>query len=428
MRSRWFPVYRLIAGGLAPLAYRRLSGKDPQWRHRQPERRGQVAESGGELWLHAASVGELNAAEGLLRHWLANDPECRIVVSTLTATAAGEVANRFAGQPRLRHLFAPLDAAGCVGRWLDHTRPRALVLVETEIWPVLLDQCRRRGIPVAIVNGRISASAFRRYQYFAGLFSHALAGIAPILCQSQADRQRFRALGVPPAALAVTGNLKFDRQASDTQLPARWQTWKNRPAWVAGSTHEGEEAMLARAHRRLLERFPEALLVIVPRHPERAHRALESLQRAGLLAAIVGDGADHGIEKLQAVVVGRMGVLAGLYSVAAACFVGGSLIEGIGGHNLMEPALAGKPVLTGPFTGDQQQAADGLTDAGALTRVDSDEAVGQALTRLLDDRELARRQGARARDFAQRQRGALALTLERLEPLFSRARARSAGG
>lgn len=418
MRSWWFPVYRVVGSALAPVARRRLTraaAGDPALVARQAERRGHVPNARDELWVHAASVGELNAAEPLIRR-LVDRHGARIVISTMTHTAAARAGERFTGSARVRHVFAPLDTPACVGRWLDHTRPRRLLLVETEIWPVLLEACRRREIPVAMVNARVSRRALGRYRRFAGLFEDALSAVDPVLCQSDADLERLAALGVSRERLAVTGNLKFDLAAPERpseRVRAWTQSWGDRRVWIAGSTHAGEEAIVGRAHARVLEGRPDALVIVVPRHPERAGEARAELQRVGLETCAIDDLKEK--PDAQAVVVDRMGVLAELYGCAAAVFVAGSLAPGIGGHNLMEAALAGRPVITGPHLDDQRDAARILSAAGVLDRAATDEALAEAVTRWLDEADEAERIGDQARRTAQAQRGAVAATIERLE-------------
>ena len=385
----------------------------------------------GELWIHAASVGELNAAEPLLRALAGG--QRRIVLTTLTHTAAEQARRRFANCDGVRHLFAPLDTAASVSRWLDNTRPSALVLIETEIWPIMLNHCRRRSIPVAMVNARISGRAMRRYHRFAGLFSHALTDVDPVLCQDEASSRRFETLGVGGNRMAVTGNLKFDvdAPAAPTDELLSWQQlWSGRPAWVAASTHSGEECIIANAHRRLLEEQPDALLLVVPRHPERGLEAVNTCKEAGLEVCRIDDwpgrvnkgdkpnDTTHAA-RVQAIIIDRMGVLGALYQLADACMVCGSLIEGIGGHNLIEPALAGKPILTGIHTADQQAAADGLEAANGLVRVDSEAALADRLAQILRQPELARKLAANASSFVTSQRGALDRTLKALEPWLS---------
>ncbi|MFU8877194.1 MAG: 3-deoxy-D-manno-octulosonic acid transferase [Wenzhouxiangellaceae bacterium] len=426
MSSFWLPVYRLAASALAPLALQRLATPAG----RRGERRGDVPEGSGELWLHAASVGEFNAVAGLLERLLDNRPGLHIVVSTTTQTAAQAFEHRFGNQSgaegRIRHVFAPLDTTAAVRRWLKRTAPSALVLVETEIWPVMLDQCRRRSIPVAIVNARLSERAMRRYRCFAGLFRQALAEVDPVLCQDDESRERFEELGIAHDRVAVTGNLKFDlaSPADPTDEVLSWQRlWSGRPVWVAASTHAGEERIVADAHRRLLREHADALLLVVPRHPERGEAAFDELKQAGLTACMVrdwpdraacGDGGRPG--RIQAIVVDRMGVLTGLYRLVDACMVCGSLVEGIGGHNLIEPALTGKPILTGIHTAEQQAAADGLEAAHGLVRVQSAIDLAERLAKIFEDPEFARQLAENASAFVESQRGALHRTIEVLEP------------
>ena len=371
-----------------------------------------MPDAGGELWVHAASVGELNAAEPLLRA-LVDAQQRRVVITTLTHTGAAEAHRRFARCDAVRHLFAPLDTSASVSRWLDHTRPRALVLVETEVWPVMLEACRRRSIPVAMVNARISRRAMLRYRRFAGLFRHALAGVEPVLCQDEASRERFEALGVDADRTRVTGNLKFDVDslAAPGAEALAWQRrWSGRPAWVAGSTHAAEEFIVAGAHSRLLQAHPGALLLVVPRHPERGSEAFDACRQAGLTACMVQDWPGRAVQesgRIHAIVVDRVGVLRDLYQLVDACMVCGSLVAGIGGHNLIEPALAGKPILTGMHTADQQAAADGLEAANGLVRVDSEAALADRLSKIFTQPDHARQLATNASAFASSQRGAL---------------------
>lgn len=430
MASPWFRVYRLATGALAPFAARRLARAArgaPDLLARQPERRGFVPDDGGELWIHAASVGELTAAEPLLRALLADRQHTgrRIVLTTLTHTAAEQALQRFASSAGIRHLFAPLDTVAGVSRWLDHTRPSALVLVETEIWPVMLEQCRRRSIPVAMVNARISARAMPRYRRFAGLFREALVDVDPIVCEDHASRERFEALGVDGARITVSGNLKFDvgSPSAPSEEVLAWQrSWSHRPTWVAGSTHAGEELVVAQAHRRLLETHPSALLLLVPRHPERGPEAFGACKRVGLKVRMIADWSARAAQdsvassEVQAIVVDRMGVLGGLYALADACMVCGSLVAGVGGHNLIEPALAGKPILTGPHTTDEHTAASGLELANGLVRVDSQTALADRLAQIFTQPDYADQLAANASAFVASQRGALDRTLKVLEP------------
>ena len=418
MDSFALAVYRFATASLAPLAARRLAGaaaRDGSPLERQAERHGRVPEARGEVWLHAASVGELNAAEPLILAMLEDQPDTRILVSTLTATGAAECERRFSGHDRVRHLYAPLDSRRRVARWLNATRPARLLLVETELWPELLHQCRARAIPVALVNARLSDRAFPRYRRLRRLIAPILKTIAPVLCQTREDARRFIELGASPDSVHVCGNLKLDRGA----LPEpsdRVRDWMspaaNRPVWVAGSTHPGEEEVLAAAHAGVLRQLPDALLVLVPRHPERAAETLRAARDAGLDADFIerlGRRPD-----LTAVVVAQMGVLTDLYRLADVCFVGGTLVDGIGGHNLFEPALAGRPVISGPNRENQREAGKGLEQIGAMTDVRTERELTESLEALLRDGHRREQLGRTARNWAETQRGALTRTLTAL--------------
>jgi len=415
-------VYRLAAAALAPVAawrLRRAAAAESGLLARQRERHGDVPQGHGELWLHAASVGEVNAAAALVGALLARDESLKLVVSNVTHTGALEVARRFGDQPRVRHLFAPLDTPGRVRRWLDRTRPVGLVLVEAELWPELLHQCRARALPLALVNARIRPATVARDRRCGRLLAGLLKDAAVICCQSDADRQRFRALGVAPSRLRVTGNLKHDA-AAEAEPPPEIDDWMSRLAgrriWLAGSTHPGEEELLARAQRRVREQLRDALLVLAPRHPERAGRVVNTLRRAGIEAAAIDS--NYNPDRVDALVVDRLGVLAALYKSSQINLVGGSLVEGVGGHNLVEAAITGRPVLAGPWTQGQHPMVDGLKQAAALIEVVDSDAVAARVVELLNDRQLRAEFGARARAWAQAQRGALDPTLEALAPLL----------
>jgi 3-deoxy-D-manno-octulosonic-acid transferase len=418
MRSSWFPVYRALTALAAPLAARRLAraaAGDADAVARQAERRGHVPDAHGELWVHAASVGELAAAEPLLSRL--RDDRRPVVLTTMTHTAAARARERVTGDT-IRHAFAPLDTGGAVNRWLDHTRPARLLLIETELWPVLLAACRKREIPVALVNARLSQRAFRRYRRFRGLFVDALSGVDPVLCQTAADAERFAMLGVPPSRLAVCGNLKFDGAAAPADAADRaaaWRgTWQNRPAWVAGSTHAGEEDLVAAAHARVRTAVPGALVLVVPRHPERADEATRALAAAGLTACRIDALPER--PDVDCAVVDRIGVLTELYGAAGAAFVGGSLVAGVGGHNLMEPAAAGRAVIAGPHLDEQQAAAAVLRRGRALVIATDADALATHVIDLLRDRDRARRLGRAARAAGMAERGALERVMARLQP------------
>lgn len=406
-------MYRLLARCLAPLAYRRLRrGGDPL---RAPERLGRVPAAGGELWIHAASAGEVNACAPLVRALLDRDATARVLVSTMTGTGAQRVATLFAESTRVRHLFAPLDTPKAVSNWLGQTRPRLALVVETELWPELFAVCDETGIPLVLVNARVSEGAYRRYRRFRGLFGPTLEAVDAALCQSSADAGRLADLGLPEDRIRVIGNLKFDFEPpADLETRARALTdrWGQRPAWVAGSTHAGENEIVLDAHRQVLEQHPEALLVLVPRHPERAGRVMRQARAAGL-NPITGESTD--LRHHSVVVIDVMGMLLACYAAGRIAFVGGSLVTGIGGHNLLEPALCGKPVLTGPFLEDQRRMHDELAAAGALGVVRDAGELAVEVSALLSDSARALAMGRAGRNRVRAGRGAVARTVAALE-------------
>ena len=419
-----FALYRLLARAAAPLAAKRLDRRArdyPALQARRPERHGRVpAGPGGELWVHAASAGEVNAAAPLIGQLLARYPGHRIVVSTHTHTGALRVDALFGDVGQIRHLFAPLDTPGPVRRWIDRVRPASGLVVETEIWPEMFRACAGRGVPLALVNARISRRAFGRYRRFRRLFAGALAGVELALCQSDEDGARLEAMGLAPDRIRVTGNLKFDFALPanlDAEAAALRRQWGRRLVWVAGSTHEGEESALLAAHRRVLAAHPEALLVLVPRHPERGERIVQRLTANGLDPA----RAEQAVSQRHSVVVmARMGILLACYRAAEVCFVGGSLVPGIGGHNLLEPALCAKPVITGPFVSDQERICQALLTAGALIQVADARDLGRAVGELLADPSRALSMGLAGERRVHDGRGALARTMESLEPVLGK--------
>jgi 3-deoxy-D-manno-octulosonic-acid transferase len=362
-------------------------------------------------WIHAVSVGESAVAvplvEGIRRRW----PELSIVVSTITPTGARIVAERLAG--RAVHRYFPVDLPGPVRRAIDAARPRFFIAIETELWPNFLRALAARRIPTMIANGRISDRSFRRYHRVRWLMRRVLADVSVFAMQSEEDARRVVALGAPPERVVVTGNLKSDLlpEASDDAV------WRQRLGlgpgdrlWIAGSTHRGEEALALDAFVHANARCPGVALLLAPRHPERAGEVEELIRTRGLVAVrrsrLPRDAARGAI-----VILDTVGELAQLYALAEVVFVGGSLVP-IGGHNMLEPAMRGKPVLFGPHTSNFREGAELLQmSGGGLVVKDGDE-LARELTRLLEDGDLASRMGRAAREaFAGRQ-GAVSATLD----------------
>ena len=336
-------------------------------------------------WIHAVSVGEAAAAvplvEAIARRW----PELSVLMTTVTPTGARVVADRLRGT--VAHRYFPLDLPGPVRRALDAVRPRFFIGMETELWPNFLRALARRGVPAMIANGRISDRSFRRYHRVRFLTARMLRDIAVFAMQSQEDARRIIALGAPPGRVVVTGNLKTDLTPAEAGGEAVWQQLlglaTNEPVWIAGSTHRGEETVVLDAYTRLRRRYPDLVLLLAPRHPERVPE-VERLAADRQLATVRRSELPASREGAPVIVLDTVGELAKIYSVASVVFVGGSLVP-TGGHNMLEPALLRKPVLYGPHTTNFRESAELLLAAGGAVLVDEPERLEPRVAELLAD-------------------------------------------
>ncbi len=373
-----------------------------------------TARAGGGIWVHAVSVGEVQAAALLIEALRTRLPGIEITLSCATPTARARARTLL---PGLDVRYAPYDLPGSVRRCLTGLRPRMLIVLETELWPNLLHEAIRAGVPILIASARVSVRSARFYQRLPGLLRDSLAAGVWVGAQTESDAQRFAALGVPPARLAVVGNIKFDRTAGTEQVQrgARLRTryGAGRAVWVAGSTHAGEEQIVLEAHRRLLEQQPRALLILAPRHPQRFDAAAASVTAQGL--SCIRRSVEPPQHDPQVLLLDTLGELADFYAAADVAFVGGSLVP-IGGHNLLEPAALGVPVLSGPEQFASPELARVLREQGALTIVHDAAELAAALGGLLADPQARAAQGAAGRAAIEANRGAL----ERLLGLIDR--------
>ncbi|MEW7983696.1 MAG: 3-deoxy-D-manno-octulosonic acid transferase [gamma proteobacterium symbiont of Phacoides pectinatus] len=406
--------YLLLPGYLLRLYWRSL--RAPAYRDRLSERFGfaDLRVCGVSIWIHSVSVGETQAAEPLVRQLLERYPGYPVVITTTTPTGAERVRTLFGDT--VLHAYFPLDIPFAVDRFLERTRPAVLVMMETEIWPNLLLACRRRSIRTVLANARMSARSAAGYARFSGLSREVFAALDAVAAQTAPDAARFVALGACPERVRVTGSIKFDVRLPASlreQAEVLRRQWGGRAVWVAASTHEGEEAQVLEAHQRVLAAHPGALLVLVPRHPERFERVAALVKKTGLTLArrssgtVVGGGT-------QVCLGDTMGELMVFLAAADAAFVGGSLVP-TGGHNVLEPAALGLPVVFGPHMFNFSTISTMLLEEGAALEVGSAEALSEVIGGWLGDASERTRVGARGREMVAANRGAVQRLLEVLE-------------
>jgi 3-deoxy-D-manno-octulosonic-acid transferase len=373
---------------------------------------------GGSFWIHAVSVGEVQAAVPLVRALAARFPERPLLITTVTPTGAARVQSVFGDT--VHHCYIPFETPNAVQNFFNATRPVLAMVMETEIWPNLYHECGARKIPLVLVSARISPKSVSSYRKLLPLFRETLSHGIIIAAQGEADAERFRSLGARPERTRVTGNIKFDIEVPD-DLAARGRDFRRRhfgqrPVWVAASTHHREEEQVLAAHRQVRDGVPDAVLILVPRHPERFDAVRQLLERQGV--GFVARTEDTAVDETASVFLGdTMGELPLFYAASDVAFVGGTLVP-VGGHNLLEPAALGLPVITGIHLFNTQDIADMFLQIGALTRITDADELAIAVTRLLRDEELAGRLGKLGQEVVVRNRGALVRLLGLLEPLI----------
>jgi 3-deoxy-D-manno-octulosonic-acid transferase len=405
-----YVLYRLTARGL------RYHGYFARWR----ERFGFFADPGLEasLWVHAVSLGEVNAAVPLIEALMARYPDTPLVVTTVTPTGSERVLQLFG--ERVFHVYLPYDLTPAVRRFLDRVKPRIAVIMETEIWPNLFMACAARDIAILVANARLSERSLRGYWPIQPLVRRAIRCASFVAAQSAPDGERLSELGAPADRLAVVGNMKFDLEVPEA-MRARGEAFRDaagraRPVWIAASTHEGEEMAVLKAHAAVLRRFPDALLLFAPRHPERFKPVASACRAYGFRTSTRSEDGTAG-RTCQCFVADSMGELIEFYAAADAAFVGGSLVT-VGGHNVLEPAALARPVIVGPHTFNFDEVTADLVAAGAVQRIDDADALGPAMARLLGSAAERQRMGDAAYALMQRERGAVARTMTIIERLL----------
>lgn len=378
------------------------------------------------IWVHAVSVGEVQAAAGLIRALRAQHPDSPLVLTTTTATGAARAQALFGDTVELR--FLPFDTRANVRRFLARVRPRLAVFVEKELWPNLLRECGAQGVAVVLASATISMRSLRRYQKLVGVFGETLREHTTVAAQSETDAARFCELGVPSARVQVIGNLKFDisLSAEVTAAGTALRTelgWQQRCVLVAGSTYAAEEAALLEVQQRLGAANIDLALVLAPRHPPRFASVADSLRSRGtafLARSAMASVAASPIAALPAtdvLLLDSLGDLLAAYAAADLAFVGGSLVSDVGGHNLIEPAALAVATLTGPHGYNSADIVAALRKEGALAVVDDVDTLASTVAALATDAGERRRRGELGQRFVTANRGALRRLLELVTPL-----------
>jgi 3-deoxy-D-manno-octulosonic-acid transferase len=393
------------------------------------------------IWVHAVSVGEVQAAAALVRALRSRYPDVPLTLTTTTGTGAARARETFGDAVDVR--FLPFDSLGCVRRFLDRVRPHLAIIIEKELWPNLFGECAARGVPIVLASATVSARTVRRWPLVAPLFRDAFERSVLVAAQSEVDAGRFRQIGVGSSRVQIVGNLKFDLSLSPQLAVEGGELrtacgWKDRLVLVGGSTYEPEENALLEVQGRLRSEGVDVALVLAPRHPSRFEAVASRLQSAGVAfsrrsrltsnSGMSGESASSSnpaSASPDVLLLDTLGELMSAYAAADLAFVGGSLVDGVGGHNLIEPAALAVATLTGPRGYNAPDIAAALQTAGALTIVRDTESLLAEVRTLATSAEERSRRGALGRAFVEENRGTIERLLARLEPLMADSSERS---
>ncbi|HGF7514246.1 lipid IV(A) 3-deoxy-D-manno-octulosonic acid transferase [Vibrio cincinnatiensis] len=362
------------------------------------------------LWIHAVSVGEAIAATPIIQAIKERQPDLPIVVTTTTSTGGQQIKKL---SNLVEHRYMPLDFPFCINGFLNAIQPSQLLIMETELWPNTLHCVAKRNIPITVINARLSERSCRRYQRFQSVFHLLSCHISQLLCQYQSDADRFLRLGIDRHKISVTGSIKFDITVTDEirqqGQALREQLGQDRPIWIAASTHQGEDEMCLEAHRQLLNHYPDALLILVPRHPERFNSVDLLCRTQGFT---VSRRTEPVTEPTQIYLGDTMGEMLTLMYAADVCFMGGSLLgDKVGGHNLVEPAALGKPLLNGPSYYNFTDVTESLLAADAIRICHSSQELAASLVERFNQPQMIQEIGQRAAQVVKNNRGALEKTI-----------------
>ncbi len=384
-------ILRLFWRGIKAPSYRQ------RWLERFAYRSSNLPQGG--VWLHAVSMGEVQAAIPLIKALISNFPQYSILVTTMTPTGSQRVVEVFGKQ--VSHVYLPYDLPGAIGRFLNKIQPRLLIIMETELWPNLLYSCKKRQIPVILANARLSANSAAGYQRINGLVRQMFGGITAVAAQTSLDAARFIQLGMAARKVHITGSIKFDAD----NLSVDDQFHIQRRVWIAASTHEGEEDIVLEAFAEIKLHIKDLLLILVPRHPERFNKVAAKCQNTKFITSRRSE--EDKINLNTDIYLGdTMGELPLLYAASDIAFVGGSLVA-VGGHNSLEPAALGLPVIMGPHVFECEAIFKSLLEAEAATQVNNRAQLILAVTMYFSNHQLKTQTGENGRLFVKKNQGAL---------------------
>jgi len=367
------------------------------------------------LWVHAVSVGEVQAATPLVKRLLDCYPQYQILITTVTPTGAQRVRQRFGDS--VRHLYLPYDLPNAVNSFIIRVKPKFLLIMETELWPNLYHACASRGIPAVLANARLSPRSFKGYKRLYYLTRETLDNVSLIAAQTQEEANRFVMIGADRQKVMVAGNLKFDinlpRSLDEQAESLRRYFSVNRTVWIAASTHEGEEEYILQAHKQILSRDPQCLLIIAPRHPERFDKVFELSRKHGF-ATIRKSKNEQCNNKIQVFILDSLGELPLYYAASDLAFVGGSLVP-VGGHNVLEPACIEVPVVSGPHTHNFEEVRRLLVGVGAMTIVYDVEQLIDKVWALISDANIRHEMGEAGKKAVMENRGSVDLVYQIVE-------------
>ena len=418
MLIRFF--YTLLLALAAPLLlfglYKSKPNK-PKFGKRWKEHFGitpQLISNQRPIWIHAVSVGESIAATPLIKEIKKQNPEQSIIVTTTTSTGAAQIEKL---GDLVEHRYMPIDFGFAVKGFLKAIQPKKMLIIETELWPNTLHQVSKFGVPITVVNARLSEKSRNNYAKFQPIFNIMEPCLTSILCQSQSDADHFESLGVAKSKLAITGSIKFDIQIADAvkekAKALRSELGEHRPIWIAASTHKGEDEIILDAHKQVLKNIPDALLILVPRHPERFENVYELVKKNGLNINQRTSGQKNN-QNTQVYLGDTMGEMLVLIGSADVCFVAGSLLgQKVGGHNVLEPAAIGVPVITGPSYFNFKEITEELLSEHGI-KISTPDQLGVDMAKQLVNKESQDTMALNALTVVVRNQGSLFKTISAL--------------